>query len=71
MIELIEMVVKKNSLITINDLETWFLSASMAKRVEGTHMNFLRLITGKQSRRLGHGTWETPGSEGVREVSGA
>ena len=35
--------------------ETWVLSASMENRVEGTHTEFLRLITGKRSRRLGYG----------------
>ena len=50
--------------------ETWVLSASMENRVEGTHTEFLRLITGKRSRRLGDGTWETPGAEGVREAAG-
>ena len=37
--------------------ETWVFSASMANRVEGKHMEFLRLITGKIKRRLVDGTW--------------
>ena len=36
----------------------------------GTHTEFLRLITEKRARRLGDGTWETPGVEGVREAAG-
>ena len=51
-------------------LETWVLLALMENRVEGTHTEFLRLITGKKARRLGDGTWETPGEEGVREAAG-
>ena len=42
----------------------------MTKRVEGTHTEFLRLITGKRARRLGYGTWETLGTEVVRESAG-
>ena len=41
----------------------------MTKRLEGTHTKFLQLIMGKQARRLGDGTWETPGAEGVREAA--
>ena len=47
--------------------ETWVLSVSMTKKLEGTQTEFLRLITGKRARRLGYRTWETPGAEGVRE----
>ena len=32
--------------------ETWVLSESMEKRVEGTHTEFLKLIMGKRARRL-------------------
>ena len=42
----------------------------MAKRVEGTYTEFLQMITGNIARRLGDGTWETPGAEGVREAAG-
>ena len=42
----------------------------MAKRLEGTHTEFLQLITGKRARRFGDGTWENPGLEGVQEASG-
>ena len=56
--------------ILLYKLETWVLSASMVKRVEGTHIEFLQLITGKRSRRLGDGAWETLGAEGVREAAG-
>ena len=50
-------------------LETWVLLVSMAKMVEGTHTEFLRLVTGKQARQLGDGTWETPWEEGVQEAT--
>ena len=50
--------------------ETWVFSESMVKRVEGTHTEFLRLITGKRARQLGDGTWETQGTEGVQEALG-
>ena len=49
--------------------ETWVILASMEKRVWGTHMEFLRLITGKQVRRLGDGKWETLGPQGVRDAA--
>ena len=42
----------------------------MAKRVEGTHTGFLRPIIGMLGRRLGGGTRETRGVEGVREADG-
>ena len=42
----------------------------MAERVEGTHTEILQMITGKRVRRLGDGTWETPGAEGLREAAG-
>ena len=42
------------------DSETWFLLGSMAKRLDGTHTEFLKLITEKRARRLGDRTWETP-----------
>ena len=50
--------------------ETWVLWESMAKRIEGTHMEFLRMITGKRAKKLGDGKWETPGVEGIQEASG-
>ena len=50
--------------------DTWVLSDSMAKRVDGTHTDFLRLITGKRARQLGDDTWETSGAEGVIEAEG-
>ena len=49
--------------------ETWVISAAMERKVEGTHIGLLRQITGKRARRLGDGTWETPGAEEVREVA--
>ena len=45
-----------------------FLSAEMAKRVEGIHTEFLWMIMGKRARILGDGTWETPGAEGVQDA---
>ena len=50
--------------------ETWVLSKSIEKRIEGTHMEFLQMITGKRANILGYGTWETPGAEGIRETAG-
>ena len=49
--------------------EMWFLLASMANMIEGTHTEFLRMITGKRTKQLGDGTWETPGEEGIREAA--
>ena len=42
----------------------------MAKRIEGTHTEFLQMITGKRARQLGYMTWETPGEESVQEAAG-
>ena len=42
--------------IIVYGLEMWVLSVSMAKRVEGTHTEFLKLITGNRARRVGDGT---------------
>ena len=36
---------------------------------EVSHTGFLRQITGKQSRRILDGTWETPGEEVVRKAA--
>ena len=52
--------------ILLYGLETWVLSAEMAKRVDGTHTGFMRLITGMRERQLGDMTRETPGAGGVR-----
>ena len=49
--------------------ETLVLSAAMERKVEGAHTGFLQQITGKRARRLGDGTWKTPGAEGVREAA--
>ena len=38
--------------------EIWVLLASMAKRIEGTHMEFLKYITGKRPKQLVDGTQE-------------
>ena len=35
--------------------ETWVLLASMEKRIEGTHTEFLRMITGNREKQLGDG----------------
>ena len=50
--------------------EMWVISVSMAKRIEVTHTEFLRLILGKRARLLEDGTWETSGAEGIREAVG-
>ena len=50
--------------------ETWVLSATMERKVEGIHTGFLRQIMGKRVRQLRDGTWQTPGAEGVREAAG-
>ena len=42
----------------------------MVKRIEGTYLGFLQLITGKKARQLGDGTWEMTGAEIVREAAG-
>ena len=42
----------------------------MAKRIEGKHTEFLKIIMGKIAKQLGDGTWETPGVEGIREAVG-
>ena len=39
----------------------------MAKRIEGTDTDSLKIITGKRDRKLGDWIWETPGAEGIRE----
>ena len=46
--------------------ETWVLSESMAKRIEGMHMEFLKMITGKREKQLEYGIWKTPGEEGIQ-----
>ena len=50
--------------------ETWVLSSSMEKRIEGSHTEFLQMITGKRGKHLRYGIWETPGAEGIREAAG-
>ena len=42
--------------IILYESETWVLLVSMAKKVERTHTEFLRLITGKRARQSGDGT---------------
>ena len=49
---------------------TWVLSTSMAKRIEGTHTEFRRMIMGKRTKQLGDGTWDTPGAEVIQEAAG-
>ena len=49
--------------------ETWVLSTSTAKRIDGTHTEFLQIITGKRAKHLGDGTWETTGVEGIQEAA--
>ena len=45
--------------------ETWVLLASMEKRIEGTHTELLRMITGKRAKQSGDGTWEMLEAEGI------
>ena len=54
--------------ILLYALETWVLLASMEKRIEGMHTEFLKIFRGKRAKRLGDGTWETPGAEGIQEA---
>ena len=42
----------------------------MVKRIEGTHTEFLRMITGKRVKQLEDGKWETMGVEGILEAEG-
>ena len=56
--------------ILLYGLETWVLSESMERKVEGVNTGILRQITGKQERQPRDGTWDTPGAEGVREAAG-
>ena len=44
------------------------LSAAMERKIEGTHIGFLRYITGKRVRRLGDVMWETSRTERVWEA---
>ena len=37
----------------------------MENRIEGTHTDFLQMITEKRAKLLKDGTRETPGSEGI------
>ena len=41
----------------------------MTKRIDGTYTEFLQIIRGKREKRLGDGTLETPGAEGIREAA--
>ena len=50
--------------------ETWVLSVSMDRKVEGGYIGFLRQITGKRAQLIGDGMWETPRAELVREAAG-
>ena len=50
--------------------ETWFLSSSMDRTVEGTHTGFLIKIMGKRERQKADRTWYTPATEEVREAVG-
>ena len=49
--------------------ETWVLLASMKKRIEETHTEFLQMITGKRAKQLGDGTWETPRAEVIQDAA--
>ena len=61
--------------ILLYAVDMWVLSAAMERKAEGTHTGFLRQIMGKRERRLGDGTWETPGKQlamtyiGIRQAT--
>ena len=48
---------------------TWVLSAAMERTVEGTHIGFLRKITGKRAWREEERTRSKPAAEEVREAA--
>ena len=50
-------------------METWVLSSIMDRTVEGTHIRFLRQITGKRAWRKADGIWVTTKAEVVREAA--
>ena len=56
--------------ILLYSSETWVLLASMANMIEGTHTEFLQMITGKRTKKLGDGTWGTPEIKVIQEAAG-
>ena len=50
--------------------DLWEMSYARIKAVEGTHMGFLRLITGKCKRYQADRAWETPDAEKVLQAAG-
>ena len=48
--------------ILLHGSEMCVLSASMEKRIEDTHTEFLKMIMGKRAKQLIYGTWVTPGA---------
>ena len=42
----------------------------MSTSIEGTHTEFLQMITVEREKRLRDGTWYIPGSEGIQEAVG-
>ena len=51
-------------------LESWALSGATMRAVEGTYVEFLRQITGKQERRQDDREWETPVADEVLRAAG-
>ena len=51
-------------------LESWVLSDAMIQEVEGTHVGFIRNITGKRERRQSNRTWETLAADEVLWAAG-
>ena len=43
--------------VVIFRVETWMLSAPMAKKPEGVHVGFLMQVTGLKTNRLKDGSW--------------
>ena len=50
--------------------ETWVLSASMAKKLEGVHVGLLRQVTRLKVKRLKDGPWQKLASDRVLQGEG-
>ena len=56
--------------VLIFELESWVLSYVIMRLMEGSHVGFLRYITGNHARRQANGEWETPAEEEVLKLVG-
>ena len=56
--------------VLLLDTDTWVLSMTMDRTVEGTHTGFLGHIAGKRERWKADGVWVTPRAEVVWEAAG-